>query len=111
MNLIDLFLDLVRTGIRRLWKGRMVLHHWRLERYREHIEDSPLRFEDNVDITKRVIGGFKGYRKWISAIESAGMIRDFFFRIFYIINVEWVLYLLKRRRLYLVFVGNKPAKF
>lgn len=97
------------VGIRKLWKGKMVLHHWNLEIYREHIENSPLRFHESVDITDRVIRGLKGYRKWISGIESSGLIREFSFRIFYIINVRWILFLLRYRRMYLVFVGNKPA--
>ena len=96
-------------GIRKLWKGKMVLHHWNQDIYYEHFEKGELRLHKKVDITKRVIGGFKGYRRWIRGIEGDGPIRNFFFRIFYIINVEWVLYLLRRRRLYYVFVGDKPS--
>jgi ubiquinone/menaquinone biosynthesis C-methylase UbiE len=96
------------VGLRKLWKGRMELHHWNLDRYREHFEESPLKLEETVDITERVIRGFKGYRGWISGIESAGPVRDFFYRIFYTINVKWVLFLFRYRRRYLVFIGHKP---
>ncbi len=95
------------TGIRKLWKSRMVLHHWNSDRYREQFEASPLTVNETHDITNRVIGGFRGYRQWISGIESEGKVRDFFYRVFYTINAEWVLFLFKYRRRYLVFVGSK----
>ncbi len=96
------------SGIRKLWKRRMVLHHWCSDRYRRHFEKSPLLVHDSIDITNQVINGFKGYRKWISEIEPEGKIRDFFYRIFYTINVEWVLFLFRQRRRYVVFTGIKP---
>ncbi len=98
-----------KWGIRKFWNGRMVLYHWNLQHYREQINNSPLHLLKNIDITDRVIQGFKGYRNWIANAEKAGFIRDFFFRAFYTINVEWVLYLLRNRRMYHIFVGNKPA--
>ncbi len=96
-------------GIRRLWKGRMVHHHWNQERYMEHLQNGDLRLHSKVEITDRVIRGFRGYRRWISGIGEEGVIRTAVFRIFYIINVEYILYLLRRRRQYLVFVGERPA--
>ena len=95
------------VGVRKFWKGKMVLHHWNLNRYLERFDESLLNVEDTVDITDRVMKGFKGYGKWISNIEKVGPIHDFFYRIFYIINAEWILYLFRRRRRYLVFVGNR----
>ena len=95
------------VGVRKLWKGRMVLHHWNLDRYLERFGESQLNVEDSVDITERVINGFEGYSKWISNIEKVGPIHDFFYKVFYIINAEWILFLFRHRRRYLVFVGNR----
>jgi ubiquinone/menaquinone biosynthesis C-methylase UbiE len=94
-------------GIRKLWKGRMVLHHWNLDQYLDRFEKSPLNLEERVDITNPVIKGFRGYRRWISGIEKTGLVRDFFYRVFYTINAEWVLFLFRRRRKYMVFVGKR----
>ncbi|MFC2116734.1 class I SAM-dependent methyltransferase [Bacteroidota bacterium] len=95
------------VGIRKYWKGKMVLNHWNLDRYKEYLEKDPLILDESVDITDRIIRGFNGYRRWITGIEKAGLIRDFLFWIFYIINVEWILFLLRHRRKYLVFAGIK----
>ncbi len=98
------------VGIRKLWKGKMILHHWDQERYKDNFNNGDLRLHRKVDITGQVIRGFRGYRRWINDIEGESMFRNFIYRIFYIINVEWVLYLLRRRRLYYVFVGSKDRR-
>ncbi len=95
-------------GVRRLWKGKMELHHWDRKHYLEQWEKGDLRLHESVDITQRVVRGFRGYRRWISGIGDEGSVRRFLFRVFYIINVEWVLFLFRYRRLYLVYVGDKP---
>lgn len=96
------------SGIRKLWKRRMVMHHWSQDRYREHFEGSLLQVQATHDITRPVIHGFRGYHKWISEIDSEGFLRDFSYRIFYTINVQWVLFLFRYRRRYVVFAGIKP---
>jgi len=95
--------------VRKLWKRKMVLHHWNEERYSEFFLKSSLSLHEKIDITEQVRQGFKGYGKWIDDARQAGLIREFFFRVFYIINAEWVRFLFKYRRNYLVFAGNKPA--
>lgn len=95
------------TGIRRLWKGKMELNHWNVDLYQDHFKKCFLHLKESFDITERVIGGFRGYQKWISEIERTGIIRDFFFKIFYTITIEWLLFLLRYRRRYMVFVGIK----
>ncbi len=95
------------AGVRKFWKGKMVHHHWNLERYHERFGESQLYVEDTLDITDRVLKGFEGYRKWISNIEKAGIIHDFFYKVFYIINAELIRHQLRRSMRYLVFVGNR----
>jgi len=95
--------------VRKLWKRKMVLHHWNQERYNEFFLKSSLSLHEKIDITEQVRQGFKGYGKWIDDARQAGLIREFFFRVFYTINAEWVKFLFKYRRNYLVFVGIKPA--
>lgn len=96
------------VGIRRLWKRKMVLHHWKRDRYETVIDRSGLDVSGITDITGKVIKGFRNYRTWIRNMNKFGRIRDIIFRIFYIINMRWILYLLRNRREYLVFVGSKP---
>ncbi len=95
-------------GIRRLWKSRMVLHHWKRARYEAEIENSSLDRTRSIDITHMVIRGFSDYRDWIRTMKKFGFFRDTIFKIFYIINIQWTLYCLRRRRQYFVFVGSKP---
>jgi len=96
------------VGIRKLWKRKISLNHWKRSRYEEEFESSALKREKSIDITKRVIRGFGNNRKWIRDMDRFGFIRDIMFRIFYVINVQWTLYCLRYRREYLVFVGSKP---
>jgi hypothetical protein len=64
--------------------------------------------EETHDITRPVIRGFRGYRKWIREIEPEGFVKDLFYSIFYIINVKLILILFRFRRKYMVFAGIKP---
>lgn len=97
-------------GLRRLWKRSMVLHHWKKCRYEEELNSSSLNIEKGFDITRPVIRGFRNYRNWIREMNSFGFLKDFIFKVFYHINVQWTLYLLRYRRQYFVFVGSKPVK-
>ncbi len=96
-----------KIGVRKRWKKKMLHHHWNLDRYNEQLGESPLKLIETFDITDRVIRGFRGYRRWIKGIQKAGAINDFFYRIFYTINAEWILHTFRRRIRYIVFVGNK----
>jgi SAM-dependent methyltransferase len=95
-------------GFRKQWKGKMVMHHWSHACYQEHFAVSPLLVEETHDITRPVIRGFRGYRKWIREIEPEGFVKDLFYSIFYIINVKLILILFRFRRKYMVFAGIKP---
>ena len=97
-------------GIRKLWKSKQKLNHWKRTRYESEFESSPLQTEQSIDITAKVINGFKNYRIWIRGMNKFGFFKDIMFKIFYVINVKWTLYCLRRRREYLVFVGSKPLK-
>ena len=98
------------VGIRRLWKRKMILHHWKRNRYETEIDRSGLDVSGITDITEKVINGFRNYRTWIRNMNKFGGIRDIILRIFYVINMRWILYLLRNRREYLVFIGSKPLQ-
>ena len=97
-------------GIRKLWKKNMVLHHWKKSRYVSELESSVLEMEQSIDITNSVIRGFNNYKSWIRGMKKFGFIKDILFIVFYVINVKWTLYCLRRRREYFVFVGTRAWK-
>ena len=95
-------------GLRKIWKSKMNVNHWKRSRYEAELENSLLNREYSIDITHKVIGGFRNYRRWIREMKKFGFFRDLLFRIFYVVNVQWTLYCLRYRREYFVFVGSKP---
>ena len=88
----------------------MVLHHWKKKQYEAELDKSVLDMNHGIDITKSVIRGFNNYRSWMRNMIKFGFFEDLAFKIFYIINVQWTLYCLRRRREYFIFVGIKPLK-
>ncbi len=97
------------TGIRKLWKRKMVLHHWSFDRYMEYFNNSRLKLQGSINITDRVVRGFKNYKQWIRESKSSGWLRESLYTVFYTINVAWIRYLFRKRRQYLVFVGTSPV--
>lgn len=101
-----------KQGFKARWKQKMGYHHWPFERYMDLFQGSKLKLMKSEDITESVIRGFQNYRMWIKNGRSSGWLRDQFFKVFYFINVSVNVYLLRRRRKYMVFVGtnrNNPA--
>ena len=96
------------TGLRKIWKRKMVIHHWKKQKYESELNRSGLGHERSIDITPNVIGGFRDYRGWIRDMKKFGFLKDILFKLFYIINIQWTLYCLRYRREYFVFVGSKP---
>ena len=94
-------------GIRNFWKRKMILHHWHLENYLDGFVKSGLQIKSKSDITRSVINGFKNFPYWLKTKEKSGFFHDLAFRIFYLINIHLNIYLLKRYRKYVVFVGAK----
>ena len=96
------------VGIRRTWKRRMILHHWNKKLYEEAIPGANLQLSHSEDITRRVIKGFRPYRRWIRQIKKDHAFNDMMLKLYYRINVYWTIFLLRYRRQYYVYVGTKP---
>ena len=94
-------------GKKKFWKRKMILHHWHMDNYLDGFAKSGLQVKSESDITGNVISGFKNYPFWLKAKEKSGFFHDMAFRVFYLINVHLNIYLLKRYRKYMVFVGTK----
>jgi len=97
------------TGVRRLWKRRMVLNHWQKQQYYSGISEAKLVLTHNEEITPNVIKGFKYHRRWIRQINKGSLLHDWAFKLFYIILIRWIIFLLRHRRQYYLFIGMKPG--
>jgi ubiquinone/menaquinone biosynthesis C-methylase UbiE len=95
---------------RKNWKHKMVFHHWERNRYEEGLLKAKLKIHHNIDITHRIIDGFRNYRAYFRQMKKKGLLADLTFKMFYFVNVKLNIYLLKTRRKYLVFVGTKPIR-
>ena len=92
---------------KKFWNRKMILHHWHMDNYLNGFAKSGLQVKSKSDITRNVIRGFKNYRFWLKTKQKSGFFHDMAFRIFYLINIHLNIYLLKRYRRYMVFVGTK----
>lgn len=96
-------------GIRKAWKKKLVLHHWTIKEYTEAMERTGFTSVIMEDITASVIRGFLSYPAWFREMHRKNRLNDGMFKLFYLINLKWYLYLLRKRRHYMVFYAQKPA--
>ena len=88
--------------------NRMSLNHWTLREYKKGFEEAGLKVEATDDLTPKVIDGFRNYRSYLRHLKKKGMLNSLAFRIFYVINVRLNIFLLKKRRRYMLFAGSRP---
>jgi len=98
------------TALRKYWKGKMNFHHWPRQTYENELFKANLQVESLSDITDKVIQGYKNYKYWLKTMKKRNYFENFIIKIFYSINAELNMYLLRSRRQYCVIVGEKPSK-
>jgi len=96
-------------GVRKAWKKKLVLHHWTAEQYITALQAAGFSSLVTGDITENVIKGFLNYPLWFRQLEKKGWLSDRMFKLFYLINLKWYIYLLRKRRRYLIFYAAKPV--
>jgi len=96
-------------GLREKWKRLQALHHWNEEKYTIELQNTGLSILRNDDITEEVVKGFKSYPLWFRQMRRKGFINDSVFKLFYLVILYWYIFLLTKRRRYLVFSGMKAA--
>jgi ubiquinone/menaquinone biosynthesis C-methylase UbiE len=89
------------------WKRKMNYYHWSFSEYRDAFNRSNLRMHSYDDITDKVILGFKMYRNYFSKFRKNGNFRDTLLKLFFIINIKLNIRLLKTKRRYYIFLGEK----
>lgn len=88
--------------------GRMSLNHWTVREYTRGLEEAGLKLEVTDDLTQKVIDGFRNYRSYFRHMKKRGRFDSLTFRLFYLINVRLNIYLLRKRRRYILFSGIRP---
>jgi len=91
----------------RSWKRKMKYYHWSFEEYLDAFNRSNLKLHSNDDITDKVILGFKMYKNYFNKFSKNGYFRDTLLKLFFIINVKLNIRLLKTKRRYYIFLGEK----
>jgi ubiquinone/menaquinone biosynthesis C-methylase UbiE len=89
------------------WKKRMNFHHWYLPQYLEAFKRSNLTLLSNDDVTNKVIKGFKMYKNYFDQFSKNGSFQDSLLKLFFVINVKLNIRLLKKKRSYNIFFGEK----
>jgi hypothetical protein len=85
----------------------MNYYHWSFAQYRDTFNRSNLKLHSNDDITDQVILGFKMYKNYFNQFSKNGNFRNTILKLFFIINVKLNIRLLKKKRRYYVFLGEK----
>lgn len=98
------------TALRKFWKKKMHFHHWSRHTYENELLKARLHIKSLSDITNKVTQGFENYRYWLKSMKKKNFLEDLSLKIFYSINIELNMYLLRSRRQYCVIVGEKPFK-
>jgi ubiquinone/menaquinone biosynthesis C-methylase UbiE len=99
----------VSTSTKKRWKEGMQLNHWPRSVYEEELDRAALQVEKLDDITEEVIRGFRNYRFWLKNMNRGGFLQDQFLKLFYTVNVELNIRLLRKRRDYVVITGVRPV--
>jgi len=89
------------------WKRKMKYNHWSFSRYNDAFSESKLTLKSKDDITDKVILGFEAFRNYIKELRNKGKMNDIFSKLFLIFNLRLNVCLLKKRRKYYVFYGEK----
>lgn len=89
------------------WKRKMNFHHWTENQYLKAFENHELRLMRKENITKPVREGYKGHNSWVSRKKFNNFFDYLSFKIFVFIQVKINVLLLKNRRQYCIFVGEK----
>ncbi|MCF8331158.1 MAG: class I SAM-dependent methyltransferase [Bacteroidales bacterium] len=103
--------DIVRTKKGNLWlrkwKKRMNFNHWSEDDYITAFSTRHLELESKRDISHNIIKGFKMYREYLNNSKLESYFNGFMVKFFFMVNVKLNIYLLKNRRKYYVFHGQK----
>jgi len=91
------------------WKKKMKFHHWPLSKYQEAFKHYDLELYADDDITGQVILGFQQYKTYFKMFHKNGFLRDMLLKLFFLINVKLNVRLLKKKRRYYIFSGEKKA--
>jgi ubiquinone/menaquinone biosynthesis C-methylase UbiE len=89
------------------WKRRMNFHHWYLPQSQEAFKRSNLSLLSNDDVTDKVIQGFEMYKNYFGQFSKNGSFQDWLLKLFFVINVKLNIRLLKKKRSYNIFFGEK----
>ena len=81
-------------------------HFWDHTRYNEEFTRSELEVVLSEDISQHIRKGWSLYRNWLPEIKRKSLIHNIAFRIFYVLNVRFNVYFLKKQQ-YHVFTGIK----
>lgn len=95
-----------RKSKTRLWGKSMSHHFWDHHQYHDEFIKSELEIVRSEDISDHVRKGWSFYRNWLPKIRKESFIQNIAFRIFYVINVRFNIYFLKKQQ-YQVFTGYK----
>jgi 2-polyprenyl-3-methyl-5-hydroxy-6-metoxy-1,4-benzoquinol methylase len=105
--------DILTTRKRRFmlkkWKKKMHFNHWTLDEYREAFDSSELKLISEDDISQDVILGYKVYRNYMKDFSFDAYFGGLLLKLFFVINVRLNSYLLRKKRKYFVFYGQKQA--
>ncbi|MFW5700016.1 MAG: class I SAM-dependent methyltransferase [Bacteroidota bacterium] len=89
------------------WKRKMYYYHWTEEDYNREFRENGLVIDKQTNITSEVIKGYHGYEAWIKSSQCKNYLQFLIMRAFISIQVLLNVYLLKKRRHYMVFRGSK----
>lgn len=89
------------------WKRKMSYFHWTKNEYIRGLRKEGLTNFYIDDITKEIIKGYSGYQNWAKDIRKMGFINKLMFHVITILQVNLNIFLLKRRRKYLIISGYR----
>ncbi|MFP4526740.1 MAG: class I SAM-dependent methyltransferase [Bacteroidales bacterium] len=92
------------------WKRKMNYYHWTKEDYINAFQTNNLDVKYTENITEPVIKGYQGFNNWIKRKDVNSVFEFLWFRLFLYIQVKINIILLKRRREYIIFIGNVQNK-
>lgn len=97
------------NATKKRWKKGMHLNHWPRSAYEKELDRAALHMDKLDVITEDVIRGFRNYRYWLKNMKKGQFLQDQFLKLFYTVNVELNIRLLKKRRDYVVITGVRPV--
>lgn len=91
------------------WKRKMSYHHWTEDHYMKTFETNNLKVNYIDNITESVKKGYHGYDKWISRKSFKTYLGYLWFKMFIFLQVKINTFLLKKRRKYVIFLGEHES--